>query len=57
MIILDGHPGQIKEVCLPGTQLADVFDCKETGGLLILFDDGILTLLPFGNSHCIEKHL
>jgi hypothetical protein len=47
--------GQVKEVCLPHTQLARDYSCEETGGILVLFDDGILELLPFGLDYCIKR--
>jgi hypothetical protein len=47
--------GQVKEVCLPHTQLAKDYSCEETGGILVLFDDGILELLPFGLDYRIKR--
>jgi hypothetical protein len=56
-IYLEGEEwgGQVKEVCLPHTQLAQAYKCEKTGGILVLFDDGILALLPFGSDHCIKR--
>ena len=48
LVFVDGNPGRVEEVCQPGTELARNYACEETGGLLILFDDGILELRPFG---------
>jgi len=56
-IYLEGEEwgGQVKEVCLPHTELARAYNCEETGGILVLFDDGILALLDFGSDHCIKR--
>lgn len=55
LVCVDELMGQVEEVCLSGTQLASDYSCKDTGGLLIQFDDGILALLPFGHRHRISK--
>jgi hypothetical protein len=55
LVLVDNDPGQIEEVCSPGTELARNYSCEETGGLLIQFDDGILALLPYGHYHRITK--
>lgn len=47
-VYVDDLRGQIKEVCLPKSRLARAYSCQDSGGLLILFEDGILELRNFG---------
>jgi hypothetical protein len=54
-VYVDGLGGVVQEVCLPNTQLASNYGCEKTGGLLILFDDGVLELLHFGSDFAIER--
>ena len=49
-IEIDRRQGHVQLVCMPGSEDADNYACTSTGGLLILFDDGILELQPFGIS-------
>ncbi len=55
LVLVDDLHGRVDEVCMPGSELADSFNCEDTGGLLILFEDGVLSLLPFGHFHRISK--
>ena len=50
-VAVDGRIGTVHEVCLANSLIAETYACAETGGILILFDDGVLTLLPFGHYH------
>lgn len=54
-VYVDGRGGMIQEICLPNTQVASDYGCARTGGLLILFDDGVLELLHFGSDFSIER--
>jgi hypothetical protein len=54
-VFVEERGGQIEEVCLPHTQLARDYSCENSGGILILFDDGILELLPFGLDYCVKR--
>jgi hypothetical protein len=54
-IILDGRIGTIEEVCLPQSPSSLDYNCHTSGGLLILFDDAVLELIPFGFDRKIEK--
>jgi hypothetical protein len=56
-VYVEDRGGLVKEVCLPHTKLARDYSCEETGGILILFDDGVLELLPFGLNYCIKRRL
>jgi hypothetical protein len=56
-IVLDGHRGTVEEVCLPGTDLARTYSCEDTGGLLILFEGGILVLEPIGVFAFVEQQI
>jgi hypothetical protein len=49
LVLVDGRPGRVEGVFMANTQLADDYSCEDTGGVLILCDDGILELHPFGN--------
>ena len=53
LVVVDDRPGRIEEICMPGSQLADYFNCKDTGGLLIRYEDGVVALTPFGHYHRI----
>ena len=55
-VILDGRVGVIELVCLPNSTIAASYACRDSGGLLIMFDDGILELIPFGFFHQIWKN-
>ena len=53
--MVDDRAGYIREVCMPGTVIAEHYCCEESGGLLIEFENGLLELLPFGHHHRIVK--
>lgn len=55
LIVLDGHPGRVRGVFLPETRSAEDYNCEDTGGILVLYDDGVLALHPIGYSHQIRK--
>ena len=44
----------IEGVLFPNTQLAKDYSCESTGGILCLFEDGVLALMPFTNDHQME---
>lgn len=45
----------VNEVCVSDSEIAKHYYCEDTGGLLITYDDGALTLIPFGNNHDVTK--
>lgn len=54
-INLDGRIGLVEIVCQPNSDVAASYACFASGGLLILFDDGVLELIPFGYFHQIMR--
>jgi hypothetical protein len=54
-INLDGRFGLVEIVCKPNSDVAETYACFASGGLLILFDDGVLELIPFGYFHHIMR--
>ena len=54
-VIVDGLGGTIDQVCEPESSVAKDYNCHDTGGLLIQYDDDVLALIPFGNKHSINK--
>ena len=55
LVLLDGHPGRVEGVFMPGTSQAADCHCEDTGALSILFDDGISVIYPFGHLHVFTK--
>ena len=55
VVTFDGRSGQIKLICLPATKAATDYDCYESGGLLIDFEEFGLVLEPFGFAEEIHK--
>ena len=54
-VIFDCRHGLIEHVCPPASQLAAAYSCEETGGVVIIFDDSIRELIPFGTHNIIHK--
>lgn len=54
-VSLDLRSGLVELVALPRSEDAIAYSCEESGGVLVLFDDGILELIPFGFYHKISK--
>ena len=54
-VVVDDRYGSIELVCTPQSDMAFACSCGQTGGLLILFDNGIRTLIPIGNYSFIHK--
>jgi hypothetical protein len=54
-ISVDGNLGFVKLVCLPKTNESHYYSCQETGGILVLYDNGILILELFESYHFFEK--
>jgi hypothetical protein len=55
LVYIDGLPALIEGVYFPKTTAAKDCYCEDTGGLLVLYDDGILVLLPFGHHHRVTR--
>jgi hypothetical protein len=54
-VVVDGRHGEVQLVCPPGSDNAINYSCTISGGLLIMFFDGILELLHYGSYHEINK--
>ena len=52
--MVDDRAEHIREVCMPGTVIAEHYCCEDSGGL-IEFEDGLLELLPFGHHRVLKS--
>ena len=48
-VLIDGHPGTVTGVYLPGTPEAEGCYCEDTGALAVTNDTGVPVLIPFGH--------
>ena len=54
IVNVDGERGEIKLICLPGSDDASAYNCKATGGLLIKPDQAGFMLVSFDEIDKVE---
>lgn len=55
IVIDEEREAKVKGVFPPNSSAAEDYSCKKTGGILMLYDDGILILHPLGMDHEIRQ--